>query len=316
MTTIASYDLVGVKEDVSDIITNIAPTKTPFQTMIGTEGIHQKLYEWQEDTLAAVTSAPTVEGANAPAGTFNPTVLRTNTTQIFTAVASVSGTTEVTKTYGRDKELSYQLSLRAAELKRNLEWAMVGTGQTYTVGNDSTARQFAGYQAMIDPTVTFTAGTGGGLNYSGGALTRVSITEAMILTTSEALYVAGAEPDTLMICPADAITVATFSSTGRTKFVDNMEKTLVNVVDVYEGPHGKLKVVQNRFLRGTGASGSADSTKDALIFEAPMWKRTPLRNWFRQTLAKVGDSTQVQILGEFGLKHRNYKASGLITNLL
>jgi hypothetical protein len=32
-------------------------------------------------------------------------------------------------------------------------------------------------------------------------------------------------------------------------------------------------------------------------------------------LAKVGDSTQVMLVGEFSLKHKNFQASGAITNL-
>ena len=76
---------------------------------------------------------------------------------------------------------------------------------------------------------------------------------------------------------------------------------------------GPLKVVMNRFIRGANAG---DSTSDAFLFEGAMWKKCVLRNWFQQTLAIVGDSKQVQIVGEFSLKHKNQKASGIISNLL
>jgi len=61
----------------------------------------------------------------------------------------------------------------------------------------------------------------------------------------------------------------------------------------------------NRFLLASSA----------LIFDPSYWKLCPLRNWFRYTLGKVGDSTQVQIIGEFGHKHKNFLASGGVLNL-
>lgn len=313
MSTISSYDVVGVKEDIADIITNISPTATPFQSMIGSESMKQKLHQWQEDSLMAVSSTPVIEGANAPPASFQATVMRSNTTQIFTKTASTTGTMDVTETYGRSKELAYQLGLRSKELKRNLEYALVGTGQTMNAGSDTGARSFAGYQAQVNPSVVYTNGTGGGLGFTGTTPARAVITEAAVLATAQALYNAGADPNTLMVKPADSLNVAAFArGNSRTQYTEADEKKLTNVISVYESPFGTLKVVMNRFIRGANAG---DATSDALIFEADMWRKLTLRNWFRQTLAKTGDATNVQILGEFSLKHRNYGASGYLTNL-
>ncbi len=293
MATMMSYDQVGKKEDISDIITNISPTKTPFTTLTGAEGIHNILHQWQEDALNPVEANAQVEGADAPPATQTPTSLRQNVTQILTDTAQASGTTDAVKTYGRDKELAYQLAKKAAQLKRNLEYAFVGTGQSLVLGNDATARVMAGYQAQLDPSVITDA--------KGGALT-----ESLVLSELETLFINGAEPDVIMVKPADSTKISAFQlAAGRTKYIENKDKTLVNVVDVYVSPFGEQKVVLNRFQR----------TIDCLIFEAAMWKRLTLRNWFRETLAKTGDSTKVQIVGEFSLKHKNYFASGLITNL-
>jgi hypothetical protein len=43
--TITSYVEVGTKEDISEIITNISPTKTPFQTMIGNWPVFNTYYQ-------------------------------------------------------------------------------------------------------------------------------------------------------------------------------------------------------------------------------------------------------------------------------
>jgi hypothetical protein len=306
-----SYDQVGRKEDVSDIITNLSPTKTPFQTMIGSEGIHNIVHSWQEDSLIAAGANAAQEGADAPTAVMNATVLRTGTTQIFTKTAKVSGTTDAIQTYGRDRELAYQLGLRSSELKRDFEFALVGANTTQVTGDDNTARKFASYLAQVATAGVYNMDSGNtnrGLGLTGG--TAETITETSVLAVSQQLFNAGADPSVLMIKPADALVVpqwqrSSVAGLARTTYVENGQKNIVNVVDTYVSPFGELKVVMNRF----------QLVSTALIFDPSMWKKLVLRNWFRQTLAKTGDSTNVQILGEFGLKHRNQVASGAVKNL-
>lgn len=307
-----TYDMVGIKEDVSDIITNISPTKTPFQAQIGSRGVTQTLYQWQEDSLNAVGVNAQVEGANAITAVQNPTVMRSNVTQILEKTASVSGTADAVKSHGRARELAYQLSLRSAEIKRDLEFAFVGAKQAAVTGDDSTARKTASAFAMINPSVTYNMdsgntnkgfGTDPSTYKTGG--TAAAIDEATVLAVAQALYTGGADPDTLMIKPGDSLNVSAFQANGRTRYVDNGDKSVVNVVDFYQSPFGRLKVVMNRFILSSAA----------LVYEGAMWKKATLRNWFRETLAKTGDSTQVMLVGEFGLMHRNFGASGAITNL-
>jgi len=301
-----SYDQVGRKEDVSNIISNIAPTKTPYQTMIGSEGIHNIVHSWQEDSLASAGANAAVEGADAGAAVHTPTVLRTGTTQIFTKTAKTSGTAEAVSTYGRDSELAYQLGKVSAELKRDFEFALVGANTAMVTGDDSTARKFASYLAQLDGTAVYTVdSTGGALNTAITSQTAAAIREDILVTVQQQLYTNGVDVDTLMVKPADKVLIAAFAHSNRTVMVDNGQKKLTNTVDVYESPFGPVKVVMNRFLL----------TSSALMFEAAMWKKLVLRNWFRQTLAKTGDSTNVQVLGEFGLKHKNKAASGAIINL-
>ena len=292
--TITRYDLVGVKEDISDIISNISPTDTPFQSAIGSEGIDNTLHQWQEDSLLAVGVNAMVEGANASTSVQQPTVMRNNGTQILTKTASATGTADRVKKYGRAKELSYQLGMRSAELKRDLENVFVGVGvtQVQVVGSNTVARQMAGCQAQIPAGPANVAVTG-------------PITEAAILGVAQAIYTAGAQPSMLMVKPGDTLKLASFKASGRVTYVDNGDKKLTNVVDVYESPFGTLKVAKNRFLKPT----------DALVIDPSMWKKLVLRPWFRETLAKVGDKTDVMIVGEFSLKHKNYAATGLLTAL-
>lgn len=104
MAQFYSYDQVGKKEDVSDLISNISPTKVPFQTMIGTEKVTNTLFQWQEDSLRAVQVNAAVEGFTASDATLSATTMRNNYTQILEKVIKVSETADAISTYGRARE--------------------------------------------------------------------------------------------------------------------------------------------------------------------------------------------------------------------
>ena len=90
MTVYTSYDQVGKAEDVSDIITDITPTDTPFFSMVKSEKVNARVFEWQEDSLAAAANNAQVEGAAFTAGTLTATTMRTNNTQILSKVLTLS----------------------------------------------------------------------------------------------------------------------------------------------------------------------------------------------------------------------------------
>ena len=71
MAVYTSYDQVGKAEDVSDIITDITPTDTP-SSMIKSEKVNARVFEWQEDSLAAAANNAQVEGAAFSAGHLQP----------------------------------------------------------------------------------------------------------------------------------------------------------------------------------------------------------------------------------------------------
>lgn len=307
ITHVRTYDQIGKKEDVSDVISMITPTKTPFQASIKGEGAKQTVYQWLEDNLRAVTDNAVAEGADATdAATVQP-VLRSNTTQILTKTFRVSGTADVVSLYGRAKETAHQMMKAGAEVKRDLENALVGTGQTRVDGDGATARKFAGVQAQIDAAVTEAAPDGD----AGTAGTQASpLTEDLVLNVLKKIYDEGAEVDVLMIKPGDALRVANFAYRKTAGDADRsraigQDKKLVNAIDIYVSPWGEVRVVLNRFLRST----------NAIAYDPANWRLITLRPWFRQKLAITGDSERHQLLGEYGLKHKNFKASGLITNL-
>lgn len=296
MTAFTSYDVVGKKEDISDVITMISPTKTPFTSLIKEEKIHNTIFQWQEDALASPNlSNAQIDGFNASDATPVATVMRNNVSQILAKTVNVAETTDAVSRYGRAKEIAYQLGKFSAEVKRDLE-AIYLSGQTTVAGNDSTARTMNSYQAQVDTSL---------LVKTGGAST--VMTESVLMSTLQALYVNGVDPEIIMVPPAESIVIANYASAAgryRTLQTGNSgsQDAIVNVIDLYVSPFGEVKVVLNRFQLAT----------DYLIFDPSMWSRPVLRPWSRETLAKTGDNTRMMIVGEFSLRHKNYFASAIV----
>ena len=191
MTThFKTYDQVGKKEDISDVISNIAPTQTPFQSLIGDEGADNTLYQWQEDDLSAVKDNAAVEGADATDEAMTPTVMRSNVTQIFHEDHQGLGHLGPREDLRpREGNPAYQLGKKSMELKREMEYALIGKAQNAIVGTSATARKFgnvfgldAAGTAMISPTVTVDH-----------TATPAALTEADVLTVNQKLYENGAD---------------------------------------------------------------------------------------------------------------------------
>jgi hypothetical protein len=300
-TAFKTYDQVGKKEDVSDVISNLTPTLTPFQTLIKGDKVSNTLYQWQEDSLAAVATNAVVEGADAVDSTLSPTVMRANTTQIFQKTVKVSNTADAISTYGRAKETAYQMSKKSAELKREVEYHLVGIAQNAALGGEAVARKFGNVWGadtnsvkLINANVTIDK-----------TATPAALAEADVLSVNQKLYENGGEATIIMIKPADSLIVAGFSAAAGRMRDFGAEKAIVNVVDLYVSPFGEQKVVINRFMK-------ADS---ALVFDPKNWKLATLRPFTSTVLAVTGDSSRRQIVGEFGFKHANYGASGAIIGL-
>lgn len=293
-----TYQQVGIKEDISDIITNISPRKTPFQDGIGSEKCWNTTVQWQEDSLRSAADNFQVEGADPTDVAVAATTMRSNYTQILWESVKVSGSADAVSTYGRAKEMAYQLAKSAAAVKRDFERHLVGVDTSATAGTSGSAgRKFASYSRLLT-VANNVVYPGTGVNYD----------ESFLLTALQNCYTNGAEPDTVMVTPTHATDTAAFAkAAGRFRtIVDQNAKAsqLVNTVDLYVSPFGEVRIKINRFQKSTWT----------LVFDSSMWAKFILRPWTREVLAKTGDATHNMIVGEFSLKHKNFLASSLIVD--
>jgi hypothetical protein len=291
-----TYETVGIKEDVSDVIGLISPYDTPCYSQFRKTDAKQTVVEWQEDALRAPAANAKVEGAETTVAASGLTTMLNNYTQIFEESARVTGTTESVELYGRANEMDYQVMKKAREVRRDIEHAFVGTRQSKAAGNASTARQLGSVQSQIATANTLLHATPGTLR---------AFTEAFVLTAHQAAFNAGGDPNQLMVTPAHSIIVANFAAaSGRNR--DILDKTrIVNKVDLYVSPFGELSVVTNRWLHAN----------DALLLETDRWFIPVLRPMSSTPLAKTGDNEKRLINCELTLGHENRLASARIGDL-
>ena len=307
-STFVTYQAVGNREDLSDMIYRIDPTDTPFMSGAEKEKATAVNHEWQTQALAAANSANAqLEGDDPTTAATTPTVRLGNLCQISYKVAQVSGTQQAVDHAGRDNELAYQEMLKGLELKRDIETILAGTNQAKVSGNSTTPRQTASILSWIaSNTSKGTAGSPADPSPIDGTSTRtdgtqIAFTEARLKSVLSSIWTNGGKPGTIMTGAFNKQVFSTF--TGRSTAIEEAKsKKIVASVDAYESDFGKLKVVANRFQRA----------RDVLVLEMDKWAVAYLngRNMISIPLAKTGDSERRQVLAEYSLVARNEKASG------
>jgi len=294
--------VTGIREQLSDVISDISPTETPFYTKCGKESARNTYTEWQTTALEDAELNAHIEGADSGAE-FNKTERIGNYTQIGKRGFRVSGTVQNVNTAGRNKEYAYQALQKGKELKRDLEVALLGT-QGKDAGSGSTPRIMCGVGGWISTntvgSATFpTAGDGSGGFVAG---TPADFNQAEFDELLETLWTAGGEPDRVYL-RADLMSAAVAALEGnnnqRGTIVASEEKVINSMVR-YQTPWGLLTFVPDRFM----PEGSV------YVLESKKWKVATLRGWKQEKLAKTGDSMHGHIVGEHTLVSHNEAASG------
>ena len=306
-----TYAGVGRAEDFQDIIYDISPTETPLLSMAKRVKSVQTLHQWQTDVLDAPATNRRVEGDDATYATHAPTVNLANFQQISTKFVEVSGTYDAVKKYGRKSELAYQLMKAGKALKRDMDFAIT-RNQISTAGGVTTARSTAGMEAWIagnrilstgnstgtTPAVTTTPGTA----ITDGTAT--TFIEADLKLALQAAWVDGGEPSVLLMSATNKNRFDTFAGIA-TKFHDvsgNSQATTTGAADVYVSSFGNHTVKLSRQMRDQAV----------LCVDPEYVAVSTLRPIQKEELAKIGDGTRYQLVGEYGLVVSNMDAHAKI----
>lgn len=296
-----TYDLIGLAEDVQDIIWDISPTETPLLTMAKRTKVSQTNHQWQTDALAAAATNAAVEGDDSTYATASPTTMLSNYTQIFKKTVMVSGTADAVRKYGRREEFAYQMMKKGKELKRDIEFSAVQNSFS-TAGTTANARRSAGLESMIAgnrvfPATTNSVGTTAG--YASGVWTApvdgttAAFNETALIAGIEAAWTDGGDPSVLMMGSAQKRVMNTFAGASSYAGVSvnqsrGAQGVIVAGVDFFVSPFGDHKVVLNRYMRSRTVFG-VDPEYVSFGFLRPIK--------FEER-AKTGDATRGELLAE------------------
>ena len=304
--TFDTYDSIGEREDLSDVIYNISPTDTPFLSSAAKTKSTAVLHEWQTDALAsASTSNAVIEGDEATLDAVTATTRLSNSCQIMDKTVVITGTQEAVDKAGRASELAYQIAKKAKELKRDME-AQITTNNAEVTGSATAAREMGSLGAWVATNdVMGTSGTSGSVgNTARTDGTQRAFTEDLLKSVIKSVWNEGGDPTMIMVGPFNKQKLSGFTGNS-TRFDAGADATLYTSVDVYASDFGQLQVVPNRFSRD----------RDCYVLDMNYWGVAFLRDFSMHELSKTGDSEKRQLLVEATLESRNEAASGLVADL-
>lgn len=300
--TLLTTAAIGNREDLTDVIYRISPTQTPVLNLSAKTKATNTLHEWQTQDLASAAANAQAEGDTLTATAATVSVRLTNRTQISAKAVAVSGTQRAMNPAGRNDELSYQLSLKSLEIKRDMELGLTQNDVLATA-----PRQSRGLRGFVVDNVNNNGGTlASYINNTGyTAGTQRAFAESQVKDVLQKIYTAGGEPDTIMLPPAAKQTFSGFTGNA-TRFDKSEDAKLYASVDFYVSDFGTLQAVPNRFM----------ATRDVFLLQSDKLAIAYLRPFQTIELAKTGDADLREILVEYTLECRAPKAHGAVYDIL
>jgi hypothetical protein len=291
-SAVKTYDAVGNREDLTDVIAVVARDETPIYSGVEKVKAKSTLHEWQTDSLTTGQTNTAIEGADFSFSLASTRNRVNNWTQIFTKSVEVSGTQQAVDVGGLDDEYAYQLEKRMKEIATDIEKALItGTGNS---GASGTAREMKGLLSFITTNVETGSGSGS-----------EALTESMYNNLLQTIYTSGGRPDTTYVNGFQKRKISAFASNSQRYFTVDAEGELKNSISVYESDFGRQRIELDPFM---------DADK-VLCVQKDLVKVAVLRGIKHIDVATVGDAKRGALVGELTLELRNELGCGVIDGL-
>jgi hypothetical protein len=306
--TFDSYETVGIREDLSDVIYSVSPEETPFLSTCKKVKAANTYHEWQEDALRSSADNKHIEGDDTAASARAATTRRGNYTQIFKDAVVIPDTDEGLNKAGRGKEMAFQIMKVGKEQKLDIERAL-HLNNARVAGNASTARELAGVPSWLTTSIEAVSGgtepTGDGTDARVAGTTPTAFTQVKLDDLLKKIWDAGGKPDTVYISSFQMNVALGFTgSNNQRNTVDASSGKVSKLFDVYMTPFGAVKLVPSREI----------PSANVFVCQSDMWAVANLRGMKQTPLAKTGDATKRQVICELTLESRNEAASGMVTD--
>lgn len=314
--TYQTYQQIGLRESLHDIIYDISPEETPFLSSAGRGEAEAVTEEWQTDVLATPDTANAhIEGddiTSYPAQV--PSVRVGNYTQISRKLIVLADTAEVVSKAGRAGEMAYQLPRRGVELRKDIE-AMIFENIAGNAGAAGVARRAAGLPTWLVSNDNRHA-TGADSGHTSGVPSATAtdgtlraFTETILKDVVEQMWISGASLRSLFVGPHNKQVVSGFTGVVTRNFdmsnVDPRPTAVIAAVDVYVTDFGTIKIIPSRWQR----------ERDAWFLDFDYLSVLYLRPFNTVRLAKTGDAEKRMLIAEWTLKVSNEAALGVAADL-
>ena len=312
--TFDSYDAVGIREDLENVIYDISPEETPFYTKCKKLKASNTYHEWQTDALRASAANAHVEGDATTATARTATSRLGNYTQIFKNAVAIPDTDAGLDKAGRASEMAYQMLKTAKEQKLDIEKALFDNNAREAGNSTTTARELAGAPAWIVSNVDFQSGNGGANPTGDGTDARTddgtptAFSQTKFDGVMQSIWENGGKPNTVYLSATQMNIALGFTGMNNQRSTIGASvggtNAVIKAVDVYVTPWGTVEFMPSRENR----------SRDVFIMQDDMWSVAVLRPTKNTELAKTGDATVRQVVTELTLVCNNEKASGIIAD--
>ena len=311
-----TYEAIGNREDLSDIIYNISPEETPAVSMAGKRSVSSTLFEHQTESLPTVSTTAQMEGNEITPTTAETTVRNSNQCQILHRAVSVTGTQMAVNRAGVADELGHQMALIGRALKRDVEKLILGNSVVNT-GAAGTARTTAGILAKLATNISKGGGSAANPTAAQAAVGSTARTDGTARAFTETLLKAvlklcydnsGDQPTQILMSSANKQLASAFSGRASATQVVALPTKADEVqanVSIYIGDFGTYSIQADRFIRGE---------KDVLILNPEYLKLAQLRGFETVPLSTIGDAASKFMVWEGGLQVDNELAHGLVAD--
>lgn len=235
-----SYDAVGIREDLEDVIYDVSPEETPFYTSCAKLKAANTFHEWQTDALRSSAANAHIEGDATTASARTATNRLGSYTQIFKNAVNIPDTDEGLKKAGRAAEVAYQMLKTAKEQKLDIEKALFDNNAR-VAGNSTTARELAGAPSWIVTNVS--KGTGAAADPTGdGTDARTDGTQAAFSQTRfdsvmQSIWEQGGNPDSVYLSAFQMNVALGFAGNNNQRSTVKAEdERVIKHMDVYVTP--------------------------------------------------------------------------------
>ena len=303
--TFDSYDAVGIREDLENVIYDVSPEETPFYTTCKKVSATNTYHEWQTDALRSSGANAHIEGDATTAEARTATTRLGNYCQIFKNAVVVPDTDKGLDKAGRASEMAYQVLKIAKEQKLDIEKALFDNN-AQVAGNATTARELAGTETWFTSTIQ-NKGSGGAHAAGTGANARTDGTQTVFNQTKfdaimQNCWDKGGKPDSVYLSAyLMNLALAFTGNNNQRSTVQAGDKKVIKSLDVYVTPWGTIEFIPSRENRG----------RTVHVMQDDMWAVAVLRGTKNVELAKTGDNTTRQVVTELTLVAKNEKSSGL-----